>query len=178
MSATQAMPSNSNNGRYLSDAEHAAALRAKLKAAGINSRQVSVRVTPGGSIRATIRDLKVRKVVVTEAGGAHEHIDRDVATGEILSGGNRFVFVGYDDAVVRDAAAPIAHFITNEFTGRAGGDIERKHVELAHGFIVERRHSLDFLLWRPGHECAPFHANSIDGAAERYVERLAELGLF
>jgi hypothetical protein len=178
MNVTQSMPSNSNNGRYIPDAEHAATIRAKLKAAGINSRQVSVRVTSGGSIRATIRDLKVRKAVVTEAGAAHEHIDRDCATGEILSGGNRFVFIDYDDAVVRDAAAPIAHFVTDEFTGKAGGDVERKHVELAHGFIVERRHSLDFLLWRPGHECAPFHANSVDGAAERYVARLAELGLF
>lgn len=39
------------NGRRLSDSEHAAIIRGKLKAAGITSRQVSVRVTTARASR-------------------------------------------------------------------------------------------------------------------------------
>ena len=158
-------------GVHLSDAEHAAIIRGKLKAAGITSRRVSVRITPGGSIRATIKDLRVRKAVVLDACAGHEHIDRDQG-GEILSGGNRFVFVDYDDEVVRDAAAPLAHFIADEIAAKPSAP-----VELAHDFVIERRHSWDFHVWRLGKEFAPFHANSAEAAARHYIERLAELGL-
>lgn len=84
--------------KYISTTEHAAQIRADLKARGISSRQVSVRAdlySLGSSIRIKIKDPNISIRLVREIAKSHEHIDRDERTGEILGGGNRFVSVDY-----------------------------------------------------------------------------------
>lgn len=91
-------------------AKPADAIRAALKARGISRRQVSVvhdHYSMGSSIRVRIRDAAVRLSVVKEIANAHERVDYDRATGEILSGGNRFVDVAYDEAALAPLTAEL-----------------------------------------------------------------------
>ncbi len=101
-------------------AEHAKEIRTRLKAAGITSRDVSVRsdvYSMGSAIRVCIRTLDVPYAVVKNAADGHEHVRRD-EQGEILSGGNMYVDVNIDDdainaiadALVEDADG-VRHFL-------------------------------------------------------------------
>jgi hypothetical protein len=82
-------------------AKDAQEIRNELKKIGLNTKDVSVRsniYSMGSSINVTIKSekaLSLRKEIKAIAEN-HETIDRDHATGEILCGGNRFVFVGVD----------------------------------------------------------------------------------
>lgn len=81
-----------------STTDRAAQVRASLKAKGWTSRDVSVRAdnySMGSTLRVVIKNPAVPIGVVEPIANAHERIDRDHLTGEILSGGNRFVDVGY-----------------------------------------------------------------------------------
>lgn len=88
-------------------AEHAKEIRATLKAElGATSKDVSVRTSNysmGSSISVVIRSPKFRLADVERIANRHERVSRD-STGEILSGGNRFVFVEYSD----EAYGPMA----------------------------------------------------------------------
>ena len=74
-------------------------VRAALKKAGFNTRQVSVRC-PHCTLYVTIRDASVSLTRIEEIAGQFESVSRDHATGEILAGGNTFVQVAYADALV------------------------------------------------------------------------------
>lgn len=89
--------------KTLTKADH---LRAALKAAGYNAKQVTVRYDHT-TLRVTIRTDRVSLAHVAEIAGAFEQISRDQATGEILCGGNTFVDVSYDDAVLAPHVAAI-----------------------------------------------------------------------
>lgn len=88
----------------LSTTEHAAYIRHQLKTQyGWTSRQVSVKArsySMGSSIDVRIKDASVPIAVVKEIAQKAERIDRD-PSGEILSGGNRFVSVSYDSDVLQ-----------------------------------------------------------------------------
>ena len=67
-----------------------------LKKAGYNTREVSVREQDCGYSRAltiTVRDASVSLKNIQEIASRHESIDRCERTGEILSGGNRYIDV-------------------------------------------------------------------------------------
>lgn len=88
--------------------DRAAEIRAALKAKHITSRQVSVRAdyfSMGSSITITIKDANVRASVVSAIANQHESISRCHLTGEILSGGNRYVSVSYASATLEEMAA-------------------------------------------------------------------------
>jgi hypothetical protein len=71
-------------------------LKAALKAAGYNQRQVSVRNRPGGlswSLVVTVRCSSVDIEKVKHVAGTFESIDRCEYSGEILGGGNIYVRV-------------------------------------------------------------------------------------
>lgn len=84
--------------------EHAAAIRATLKRRhGWSSRDVSVRAdhfSMGSAIRVAIKNPDVPFDTVQGVANAAEDIRRD-ASGEILSGGNRYVTVSYDSDALR-----------------------------------------------------------------------------
>ena len=81
-------------------------LRIALKGAGFNARKVTVR-HPHCTMHVTIRDASVSLTEVTAIAGTFESVSRDHATGEILCGGNTFVDVKYDDALIEPIAAQI-----------------------------------------------------------------------
>lgn len=91
---------------YVSCTEAAALIRAALKARGWSSRKVSVRAesySMGSSLHVVIKDASVPLLEVKAIAEEHERISYDSCSGEILSGGNRFVNVSYSHGV----AAPL-----------------------------------------------------------------------
>ena len=89
--------------------DHAQEIRDELKIKGWNSRKVSVRVhsySGGSSIYVTVRDPAVPFAEVKEIAERCQVIRRCEVTGEILSGGNRFVFTEMTDKVRDALAAP------------------------------------------------------------------------
>ncbi len=73
-----------------------------IKELGYNQRQVSVKEGGGSlswSFDVTVRDPKVNMEAVERAVKNHESVDRCQASGEILSGGNTFIFVRATDEV-------------------------------------------------------------------------------
>lgn len=84
--------------------ESAKQLRKELKnKLGVNSRQVSVR-SSRNSIDVTIKDLTVNFSEVEKIANTYESIRRDHATGEILSGGNTYISVGYSYDTMEEEA--------------------------------------------------------------------------
>jgi len=91
---------------YVSPADAARQIRARLKAAGVPARAVSVRsesFSMGSALRIRIIDLSVPYAVVAAAAASEEKIDRD-SYGEIMSGANRYVDISIDSDSI-DAAA-------------------------------------------------------------------------
>ena len=84
-------------------AETAKTIRTALKAAGIGNRQVSVRAksySMGSSVNVEILDLSVDMALVKKIAMAHETCRRCEVTGDVLSGGNRFIFVTVDSGAM------------------------------------------------------------------------------
>lgn len=73
-------------------------IREALKKAGFNNRQVSVKKEQGGyelAFYVTIRDENIDKAEVEKAVLPFKSVDYDEHTGEILAGGNCYIFVRY-----------------------------------------------------------------------------------
>ena len=71
-------------------------IRSQLKALGYNSRKVSVTEERGGleyCLNLRIKDESVDEEVVKEIAESGVSIDRCEVSGEILGGGNTYVFV-------------------------------------------------------------------------------------
>jgi len=66
----------------------------ELKAIGITNKQVSVTMR-GGSVQCWIKDFTIHPDTVEAIAKKYENISYCHASGEILAGGNRFVFVSY-----------------------------------------------------------------------------------
>ena len=86
----------------------AATLRAQYKAAGWNARMVSVRTSyfsMGSSLRVTVRSADVDFAKAKAMAENVERISRCEITGEILSGGNRYVHVDMSEECQQAVAA-------------------------------------------------------------------------
>lgn len=79
----------------MTDDERLAAIRKELKEHGYNNRRVGVRFD-GYAIWVNIKELAIDKKEIESIAMKYENYDRDERTGEILQGGNTFVFVDYD----------------------------------------------------------------------------------
>ena len=66
-----------------------------LKANGINTKAISVRVEYG-STRVRLKDFAIKSSEVEKLLGQFHKVRRCEATGDYLSGGNHFVMVDYD----------------------------------------------------------------------------------
>ena len=108
---------------WTSSAEDAAKIRAAHKAQGITSRQVSVKsesFSMGSSIDITIKAPGISKSRVEEIANNYERIRRDDATGEILSGGNRYVAVNFDWKLLNETAREFLPWLNAlEITGNS-----------------------------------------------------------
>lgn len=78
----------------MTDSERIAAIRQVLKEHGYSNRKVGVRYD-GYAILLTIKDLSINIKEIEKLTKGYESYERDEITGEILSGGNTFVFVDY-----------------------------------------------------------------------------------
>jgi hypothetical protein len=79
-------------------------IRDGLKAAGYNSRKVSVTEEPGGleyCMNVRIKDDGVDAEKVKEIAEKERKVDRCEVSGEVLAGGNTYVFVhGYEGYLI------------------------------------------------------------------------------
>jgi hypothetical protein len=83
-------------------------MQAALKAVGITRKQVSCSMH-NGSITAKIKDLTIDPETVKQVGYEFESYQRDQYSGEILCGGNTFVFVEYDRNLEKSITATEAY---------------------------------------------------------------------
>lgn len=83
----------------MTDTERLTALRKELKEHGYNNRRVSVRYD-GYAIWVTVKAFDIDKKEIENIAMKYENYSCDERTGEILSGGNTFVFVDYDYRLV------------------------------------------------------------------------------
>lgn len=93
---------------YLSNKDLSKAIQNDLKAAGVPRSAYSIRVQDCGysvSVRINIKDLAILPADVKRIALHYQEYERDVS-GEILQGGNTYVFVTYDWHTVKDAAEP------------------------------------------------------------------------
>lgn len=85
---------------YVPVADAAKQIRGALKSElGLTQRDVSVRAqsySMGSSIKVRLRSNKATLAQVEAIANKHQDVHYDEASGEILSGGNRFVSVEYD----------------------------------------------------------------------------------
>lgn len=117
------------------------AIRKDLKAAGITSKEVSVRVRDSlydTAVSIKIKNPKIRKSKVEEITKKYQSVEHDERTYEILSGGNTYIFVDYEYGVVEEAAAeliPIAEMVLNnkeKYSGHKIADNGIKSVNINH----------------------------------------------
>lgn len=82
----------------LSNREISKAIQEKLKAAGVPRSAYSISVRSCGysdSVKIEIKDMTVRIDDVKRVAFQYQSIGRDERTGEILEGGNTYVFIQY-----------------------------------------------------------------------------------
>jgi hypothetical protein len=100
---------------YISPAESARLIRSELKARhGWTSRQVSVKsdsYSMGSSIDIKIKVPGISIAAVEEVANGQERIHRCEHTGEILSGGNRYVSVSLDWELIKREAVKLVAWV-------------------------------------------------------------------
>jgi len=98
-------------------------LRNELKALGLTSQDVSVRVKPctySERMDVIIKNLSIDIKEIERLARKYEKVDRDEITGEILAGGNDYVYVAYDWEVLKKEGEnflPLAEKILNTNMG-------------------------------------------------------------
>ncbi len=140
---------------YLGTTARAAIIRQELKAKHkLSSRDVSVKArhySMGSSIDITIKNPAVALQLVKEVAAPHESIDRD-ASGEILSGGNRFLHVGYSSEAREAMAAAQLPAVSEAAALLSTADDGRLFPIAGTGFLLgSGRHAgFGFSLWSAG----------------------------
>lgn len=98
--------------RIIRDMNTAKNIRAALKSElGLSAKQVSVTTSTTGSVRVVIKDRWVSKKKVAPIAERFESVSRCSATGEILQGGNTFVFVSYASGLFDEERALVASLL-------------------------------------------------------------------
>ncbi len=156
-------------------AEATKMIRTELKAQGISNRKVSVRAddySMGSSINIEIKDASIPMSVVRAAAEKHERIDRCSITGDILSGGNRYLHISYSPeasaergapylADVRAAMEAIGTEPTNALTSITGT-----------GILVGSDNGMGWQLWNGS--VAGMHFNTAEAAARIVADYVEE----
>jgi hypothetical protein len=95
--------------------EIAKEIREELKANGINNKQVSV-TSKHSAVNVSIKDLKIKIEEIEKITSKYEKISRCIATDEILSGGNVFIFTGYcSDSLKKSKETELYKNISEKF---------------------------------------------------------------
>jgi len=156
-------------------AQDCKAIRTELKKIGISNRRVSVRAenySMGSSIHVEIKDATIAMSTVKAIAEAHEKIDRCEITGDILSGGNRYLHISYSPeasaergapylADVRAAMEAIGTEPTNALTSITGT-----------GILVGSDNGMGWQLWNGS--VAGMHFNTAEAAARIVADYVEE----
>ena len=163
----------------LSTTEHAAEIRKELKTKhGWTSRQVSVRAeyfSMGSAIRVTIKDANVIPSIVEAVANRAEDISRCSYTGEILSGGNRYVTISYDQDVLAQLGARWAGAVDAAYLGLLAAS-DNSLIEIAGTPYLlgydNTRHG--FSLWRDSHQGNYYDLGSVaQGLGRKMANEMA-----
>ena len=92
--------------------QKAAEIRSQLKTLGYTSRDVSVR-SDHNSLDITIRRNGLKVKAIRDIANSAEKIDRCESSGEILSGGNTYVFIRFSDDV-RDSMTQLVKKLADD----------------------------------------------------------------
>lgn len=92
--------------------QKAAEIRSQLKTLGYGARDVSVR-SDHNSIDITIRRNGLKVKAIRDIANSAEKIDRCAYSGEILSGGNTYVFIRFSDDV-RNSMTTLVKKLAND----------------------------------------------------------------
>lgn len=147
--------------KYETTTDAAAVIRAAFKAKGWNSRQISVRTdyySMGSSINVEIKDAAIPYYEAEAIAEGKERIDRCELTGEILSGGNRFVHVTMSNTARLAKGARFMPAVEQAWARFQPETSDRTLHEIVPGFLLGRgMHGDRFALWssKRGHiqEC-------------------------
>lgn len=150
--------------------EKAKAIRTALKEAGITSKQVSVKHRYCGyssSYHITIKDGNISEMQVEDICKRFESVDYDERTGEILEGGNDYVFVERDNNYPVDGSEyldAVKNAIAKLEREGQGEKIEgtRWTIFKERCFFLGHCQALEKLNW----DLARFHCPEWDGVAE------------
>lgn len=133
--------------------EEAVAIRTALKKElGLSSRDVSVKASYGGmssSVKVNIKTMKALqlKSKIENIGTGEESYDRDEASGEILGGGNTFIFVEIDWKY-REALQKI---INDAVEKESNGDFkEGDQITIFKTFIIDNKGKGQFYVYKKG----------------------------
>lgn len=92
----------------MTNKELSAKIRKELKEKGYSNRDVSIKISYCGyatsSIKATIKNPEVNKKDIETILNCYQEYEIDAVTGEILEGGNTFVFVEYQRGIFDEVA--------------------------------------------------------------------------
>jgi hypothetical protein len=132
---------NTNGVDRLTTTEHAAMIRKAYKAAGIKASVRSEGYSMGSSINVRVKSgsLATAKSIANQS----ESVRRCEITGDVLSGGNRYVEVDWDQSVIDAMAATVR---ASHLTDLAS--IERGHNMVIGEFRVSRVDAYDYLIRR------------------------------
>jgi len=164
----------------MSTTEYAAEIRKALKAKGWSTRDVSVRAkyfSMGSSIDVTIKNSSVPLPVVKEIAERAESISRCQITGEILSGGNRYVSVSYSHEAQETIANEYIPAVKAAVDAVAPGSNSLEPVGTT-GFLVGRPNEWRITLWedRKDHGGCIGENNSVEGIAYTIGSRIVARG--
>ena len=152
-------------------------IRTELKARGISTKQVSVRThnySMGSSLNIRIKDPKGLKSLVEKIANESERVSRCEVSGEILSGGNRFVFVDYASEAIETVALGLVDRLT-QLEAELRGTTEIAPVG-RHGHGVSVHSSGAFQLWHGGRSLM-YHLSTPEAAARVIAEDTLSKGL-
>ncbi len=155
----------------------AQAIRAALKSElSANSKKVSVRIdrySMGSAIHVEIKDASMKFAEVHAIASAYEEVRRCEISGDILSGGNMYVSVGWSHGARGERAARHVDAVKEAMQG-AGAHGGFYDVSSARGVSVVTDGVGGFQLFKGG--AAGMHVNTAETAAAivaDYVDELA-----
>ena len=155
-------------------AQDCKAIRTALKAQGISNRKVSVRAdnySMGSSINIEIKDATIAMSTVKAAAAPFERIDRCEITGDILSGGNRFLHISYSTEASEQRAAPYVDAV-REAMNAVGEEKTTCLVSITGTEILVGSDGFGFQLWNGTR--AGMHVNTPECAARYVADYVAE----
>ncbi len=149
--------------------ERAKAIRQALKREhGWTAKHVSVRshlYSMGSSIRIVIKDATVLRPAVERIANEHESVRRCEYSGDILSGGNRFVFVEYSEEARQAMAEPYKAPVSAAMAELAPDDDRTLKPVKGTGAHVGRNSKWLFGLWIDSRMVLDFNEHEVATAA-------------